>query len=127
MDKKLKENIQFLINDKDKFERVSVSILFSFQRNYFFTYLSNYIKLYNEVKGKLKSHYSTNDKMSNSINAIPDLHFENYALDIVTQFALMASIPLTFPIFILQWNYIKKIKKKIKLGLIGFEELVRNC
>jgi len=126
MEQKVKENIKLLIKDGEKFERINISILFSYKRNLFFSHLSNYINFYNGLKGKLKNHNLNNDSKSEIIQKIPDLHFEDYSLWSVTQFVLIFSLPISFVIFFLQWNYIKEIKNKLKQGLIGFEQLLKE-
>lgn len=106
MNKDLRKNIEFLIFEGEKIGRINYKILFSYNRNQFFAYLEKYISLYNSVRKKIIE----NDK-KNSHSHIPELHFEDYSLWSVTHLFLMLFLPVTFFTFILQWNYIKGIKK----------------
>jgi hypothetical protein len=60
------------------------------------------------------------------IEKIPEIDFEDYSTWTVTQFFLIATFPISFIIFILQWNYIKEVKAKLQQGLIEFENLLEE-
>ncbi len=119
MNRELSENIAFLIYEGKKIKNITIGMLFSYKRNQFFAYLGKYIGLYNTVRVKV---LEGNKKIDQ--NQIPELHFEDYSLWFVTHFFLMFFLPFTFPIFILQWNYIREVKKKLSKGLEVFEGLL---
>lgn len=103
MEQKLKENINLLIQDGKKFEKINFSILFSLHREDFYSHLGNYIAFYNQTLLVAKQHKEIR---------LTELHFENYS---------------NYPImFLMQWSYIKQIKRNIRTGVTVFEKLVQE-
>lgn len=122
----ISEHIKLLKSDGERLRKTGIAILFSFNRNLFFDSLGNYIRFYNKLKGSLKIRYSKEPGIGESIEKIPDLHFEDYSLSPITQFILIISLPFSFILILLQWNYMKEIKKKIAMGVNQFEAVLNQ-
>lgn len=118
MDTELHENIQLIILDGQKIQKVNFGILFSFQRNTFFSFLDKYIILYNNIRIK------SIDLSSNLETKIPKIQFENYSTTRTKQLFLILTLPLSLVIFLLQWMYLLEIKKKLKKGLENFDLII---
>jgi len=118
MDQKLKQNIELLIKDGKGFEKVSILILFSLDRNRFFTHLKHYIIFYNQILQITKRQHTKED-----ISSLGELHFEDYSLRPAFHFVVILLLPLSFTIFLFQWTYIREIKNKIREGVKAFEHI----
>ncbi|MDF2454728.1 MAG: hypothetical protein K0R51_721 [Cytophagaceae bacterium] len=114
MEQKLRENINLLIQDGKKFEKINFSILLSWNRNTFFSHLGNYIAFYNQTLRATQKHKKIN---------LPELHFENYSLHPFVQFIFLFSLPLSSIILMFQWTYVRDIKEKIRIGVLVFEKI----
>ena len=117
----LSENLSLLNQDAQKILDVRFSMLFSLNRNRFFSFLENYSVFYNEYRKKVLEEHSTL-----VAERIPELIFKNYSLSLRFQVFLILVFPISFWIFIQQWNYIVKIKKDLTIGLQIINEVVKK-
>jgi hypothetical protein len=108
MEQKLRENINLLIQDGKKFEKINFSILLSWNRNTFFSHLGNYIAFYNQTLRATQKHKKIN---------LPELHFENYSLHPFVQFIFLFSLPLSSIILMFQWTYVREIISHTSKGM----------
>ncbi len=117
----LSENLTLLNQDAQKILNVRFSALFSLNRNRFFSFLKNYSAFYNEYRNKVL------EENSNLTAAhIPELVFKNYSLSLRFQVLLILFFPISFWIFIQQWNYIMKLKKDLAVGLETINSVVKK-
>lgn len=126
MEKQLRDNIRLAIKDGEEIEHVGFGILLSFKRNIFFAHLGNYIHFYNSLKTTLQNRYKNKKSITNSLEKIPNLHFEDHSIPTITHFVLLTTFPISFILFLIQWNYIKEIKKKLTIGLNEFNSLMNH-
>ena len=117
----LSENLTLLNQDAQKILEVRFSMLFSLTRNRFFSFLKNYSAFYNDYRNKVL-------KENPGITAehIPELIFRNYSLSLRFQVLLILVLPISFWIFILQWNYIVNMKKDLTIGLETINSVVKK-
>ena len=121
MKKTLSENLSLLNQDAQKILDVRFSMLFSLNRNRFFSYFQNYSTFYNEFRNKvLEEHTDV------SSERIPELIFKDYSLSLRFQVLLILVFPISFWIFIQQWNYIMKMKKDLSVGLETINSFVKK-
>jgi hypothetical protein len=122
MKKSLSDNITLLNEDAKKIQNVGFSILFSINRNRFFSYLKNYIAFYNEFRNSvLDIHPNLNNEN------LPELQYKSYSLSIRYQLLLTITFPLTFVVFLHHWKYLKKIKVDLSQGLIAINTVVKKA
>ncbi|WP_299251178.1 hypothetical protein [uncultured Cytophaga sp.] len=117
----LSENRLLINQDAQKILDVRFSMLFSINRNRFFSFLRNYVGFYSEYRSLLLI-----DNSSISTNAIPELMYKDYTLSLRFQILLILVFPISFWIFIQQWNYIVKLKRELREGLKVINSLVKN-
>jgi hypothetical protein len=117
----LSENLSLLNQDAKKILDVRFSMLFSLNRNRFFSFLENYSAFYNEYRNRVLEENS-----GVTASSIPQLIFEDYSLSLRFQVLLILMFPLSFIVFILQWNYIMKIKKDLTIGLETINSIVEK-
>lgn len=121
MKNSLSEN-RFLLNqDAQKIVDARFSILFSVHRNRFFSYLKNYVAFYNEYRLLVVAENS-----NVSVEALPELIYKDYTLSLRFQILLILVFPISFWIFIQQWNYILGVKKELKAGLEVINTIVKS-
>ncbi|WP_018344688.1 hypothetical protein [Cytophaga aurantiaca] len=73
----LSENLSLLNQDAQKILDVRFSMLFSLNRNRFFSFLKNYSAFYNEYRNKVLEEHT-----NISVNGIPELIFKDYSLSL---------------------------------------------
>lgn len=117
----LSENLKLLNQDAQKIFGIRFSMLFSLNRNRFFSFLKNYSAFYNEYRNKV---LEANPGIA--ADRIPELVFEDYSLSLRFQVLLILMFPLSFIVFILQWNYVMDVKKKLTLGLETINSVVKK-
>ena len=117
----LSENLPLLNQDAQKIFDVRFSMLFSLNRNRFFSFFQNYSGFYNEYRTKVLE-----ENTSITADRIPELIFKNYSLSLRFQVLLILIFPISFWIFIQQWNYIMKIKKDLTAGLETINAVVKK-
>lgn len=117
----LSENLSLLNQDAQKILDVRFSMLFSLNRNRFFSFLENYSAFYNEYRTKVLEEHSDIEA-----DRIPELIYKNYSLSLRFQILLILVFPISFWIFIQQWNYITKVKLDLKTGLAEINSLVKK-
>lgn len=117
----LSENLSLLNQDAQKILDVRFSMLFSLNRNRFFSFLQNYSGFYNEYRTKVLE-----ENTSLTADRIPELVFKNYSLSLRFQVLLILVFPISFWIFIQQWNYIMKMKKNLTIGLETIHSVVKK-
>ncbi|HSY62687.1 MAG TPA: hypothetical protein VK796_12470 [Cytophaga sp.] len=117
----LSENLTLLNQDAQKILDVRFSMLFSLNRNRFFSFLKNYSAFYNEYRLKVLEEHT-----DIAAEHIPELIFKNYSLSLRFQILLILVFPISFWIFIQQWNYIIKIKKDLVVGLEIINAVVKK-
>lgn len=122
MDKQLRDNIQLLIQDGEEIEHVNFSVLLSFKRNAFFAHLENYINFYSRIRMATKN----KNPQAAVLEKIPELHFKDYSLSTISHFVLLTLFPVSFIIFLIQWKYIKDLKRKLTIGLNEFNSLLKK-
>lgn len=117
----LSENLTLLNQDAEKLQCIRFNMLFSLNRNRFFSFLKNYSAFYNDYRNKVL-------KENPGITAehIPELIFRNYSLSLRFQVLLILFFPISFWIFIQQWNYIMKMKKNLTNGLETINDVVKK-
>jgi hypothetical protein len=57
---------------------------------------------------------------------MPELTYKDYALSLRFQVLLILVFPISFWIFIQQWNYIRSLKKTLREGLEVINVVVKN-
>ena len=117
----LSENLLLLNQDAQKILDVRFSMLFSLNRNRFFSYFQNYSTFYNEFRNKV---IEENTDVTSA--RIPELIFKNYSLSLRFQVLLILVFPISFWIFIQQWNYILKMKKQLAIGLGTINDVIKK-
>lgn len=117
----LSENLTLLNQDAQKILDIRFSMLFSLNRNRFFSFFQNYSGFYNEYRQKVLEENS-----GLAADRIPELIFKNYSLSIRFQVLLILVFPISFWIFIQQWNYIMKMKKNLTIGLETINSVVKK-
>ena len=117
----LSENLPLLNQDAQKILDVRFSMLFSLNRNRFFSFFENYSVFYNEYRTKVLE-----ENTGIAADRIPELIFKNYSLSLRFQVLLILVFPISFWIFIQQWNYIMKIKKDLTAGLGTINAVVKK-
>lgn len=119
--KSLSENISLLNTDAQKIRSMRFSMLFSINRNRYFSFIKNYILFYNEYRKMVLS-------ANTAIEAadLPELTYKNYSLSIRYQVLLILLFPISFFLFIIHWNYILDVKRKLDTGLGKINELVKR-
>jgi hypothetical protein len=117
----LSENLKLLNQDAQKILDVSSSMLFSLNRNRFFSFLNNYSTFYNEYRNKVLE-----ENKGITAGRIPELVFKDYSLSLRFQVLLILVLPISFWIFIQQWNYIKQMKKSLAIGLETINSVVEK-
>lgn len=117
----LSENLTLLNQDAQKILNVRFSMLFSLNRNRFFSFLKNYSAFYNEYRNKVLE-----ENASIAVERFPELIFKNYSLSLRFQVLLILVFPISFWIFIQQWNYIMKMKKDLTIGLETINSVVKK-
>jgi hypothetical protein len=117
----LSENLSLLNQDAQKILDARFSMLFSLNRNRFFSFLENYSGFYNEYRNKVLEENS-----NLTADRIPELIFKNYSLSLRFQVLLIMVFPISFWIFIQQWNYIMKLKKELTIGLETIHSVVKK-
>lgn len=121
MKNSLSEN-RFLLNqDAQKIVDARFSILFSVHRNRFCSFLKNYVAFYNEYRLLVVAENS-----NISVEALPELIYKDYTLSLRFQILLILVFPISFWIFIQQWNYILRVKKELKAGLEVINTVVKS-
>lgn len=126
MEKQVRDNIRLLIKDGEEIEHVTFGILLSFKRNIFFTHLANYITFYNTLIASLENSHKNKKTLINSLEKIPSLHYKNYSISPLIHCILLITFPVSFILFIIQWNYIKEIKRKLTIGLNEFHAILKG-
>ena len=121
MKNSLSENLLLLNQDAQKIVDVRFSMLFSLNRNRFFSFLENYSAFYNEYRNKVLE-----ENTNLPADRIPELIFKNYSLSLRFQVLLILVFPISFWIFIQQWNYIMKMKKALTAGLETINAVVKK-
>jgi hypothetical protein len=99
-------------------------ILFSSKRNLFFKKLGEYLKFYSDLKVSLLKHYKNDKVLFEKIKKLPDINFEDYSIPKLTQIILMLALPIGAIIFLLQMNYLKETKNKIKEAIEIYSEVM---
>ena len=117
----LSENLLLLNQDAQKILDVRFSMLFSLNRNRFFSFLQNYSVFYNEFWNKV---IEENTDVTSA--RIPELIFKDYSLSLRFQVLLILVFPISFWIFIQQWNYILKMKKQLAIGLGTINDVIKK-
>ena len=117
----LSENLLLLNQDAQKILDVRFSMLFSLNRNRFFSFLQNYSVFYNEFRNKV---IEENTDVTSA--RIPELIFKDYSLSLRFQVLLILVFPISFWIFIQQWNYILKMKKQLAIGLVTINDVIKK-
>jgi len=117
----LSENLLLLNQDAQKILDVRFSMLFSLNRNRFFSFLQNYSVFYNEFRNKV---IEENTDVTSA--RIPELIFKDYSLSLRFQVLLILVFPISFWIFIQQWNYILKMKKQLAIGLGTINDVIKK-
>jgi len=117
----LSDNLFLLNADGEKILKLRFSMLFSINRNRYFSFLKNYIAFYNEYRAKV---LQVNTGLANE--TIPELQYKDYSLSLRFQVLLILAFPITFWIFIQQWNYIVQIKKQLTIGLKTIHSVVQK-
>jgi hypothetical protein len=121
MKNSLSENRSLLNQDAQKILDVRFSMFFSIHRNRFFSFLKNYVGFYNEYRTLFIAGNS-----SISVESMPELTYKDYALSLRFQVLLILVFPISFWIFIQQWNYIRSLKKTLREGLEVINVVVKN-
>ncbi len=121
MKKSLSDNIALLNEDAKKIQNVGFGILFSINRNRFFSYLKNYIAFYNDFRSNV---LETNSNLKQG--DIPELQYTSYTLSIRYQLLLTITFPLTFLVFLHHWKYLKKVKLDLNQGLLAINAVVKK-
>lgn len=121
MKNSLSENRSLLNQDAQKILDARFSMLFSINRNRFFSFLKNYVGFYSEYRSLLLA-----DNSSISATTIPELIYKDYTLSLRFQILLIIVFPISFWIFIQQWNYIVKLKRELREGLEVINSLIKN-
>lgn len=107
----LSENLKLLNQDAQKIFGIRFSILFSINRTSVLPFLKNYSDFYNAYRKKVLE-----ENPGIVENRIPELVFKEYSL----------SERILFWTYILQWNYIVKMKKDLAIGLQTINSVVEK-
>jgi hypothetical protein len=121
MNNTLSDNLPLLNQDAQKILGFRFMILFSINRNRYFSYLKNYIAFYNEYRAKVLE-----GNTNIAADRIPELIFQNYSLSIRYQVFLTLTFPVTFLLFLFHWKYIVGIKKDLAMGLEVINSVVKK-
>ena len=100
------------------------SMLFSLKRNEFFEHLEPFLAYYASYNAHLKKQHSNDPAAMNRLNTLPDIPFENYSISPIFLFLMLMALPVTFIIFILQWNYVKEVQRKLKEAALIYHEII---
>jgi hypothetical protein len=117
----LSENIVLLNKDAGKIQQLRFSMLFSINRNQYFSFIKNYILFYNEYRRMVLAAHATIPA-----EALPELEYKNYSLSVRYQVLLIIFFPVSFFLFIIHWNYILDLKRKLHAGLGKINEAVKK-
>jgi len=121
MKRSLSDNLILLNKDAEKILDFRFGTLFSINRNRYLSFLKNYITFYNDYRSKVLEIYK-----EITADQIPELEFKDYALSLRFQIVLILTFPITFWIFIQQWNYIKALQQDLKAGLVHINKVVKK-
>lgn len=121
MKSSISDNLLLLNTDAQKILNFRFSMLFSINRNRYFSYLKNYIVFYNAYRAKVLE-----ANTSIAADRIPELVFKNYSLSIRYQVLLILTFPATFLVFLFHWNYVVGIKKELSMGLGTINSVVKK-
>ena len=117
----LSDNIVLLNKDGEKILNMRFSILFSINRNRYLSFMKNYIAFYNGYRSKVLVEYK-----EVYAEQLPELEFKDYTLSLRFQVLLILTFPISFWIFIQQWNYIKNVQKDLQAGLATINKAVKK-
>lgn len=117
----LSENIVLLNKDAEKILDFRFGVLFSINRNRYFSFLKNYIAFYNDYRIKVLEGHS-----GFTAEKIPELEYKDYTLSLRFQIVLMLTFPITFWIFLQQWNYLVQVKKQLTTGLDTINAVIKK-
>lgn len=107
-----------LVSDGEKLVRYSSLTLWSNAKHEYFQSLKEYCSFYNETKQFLSDHYNRNEMISERLEKLPEIPFDDYsgekgARQFLTTILLYIFFPIAFLMLIKPTRYMNTTKDKV--------------